>query len=119
MSLMTASRPTPRHSQRIARNPAIVLATALVAIVLLSYAPTYSAGFIWDDADYVLNNQTLRTLHGVWEMWTMPTSLPQWYPLVHTTFWLEYHLWGVNPLGYHIVNVCCRLAARFCCGDCW
>ena len=30
---------------------------------------------------------------------------PQWYPLVLTTFWVEYHLWGLAPFGYHLINV--------------
>jgi Tfp pilus assembly protein PilF len=89
----------------IVRYQKLLLAAALVAIVLIAYIPAYPAGFIWDDPDHITGNQTLRTLHGLWQMWTVPTSLPQWYPLVHTTFWLEYHLWGTDPVGYHIVNV--------------
>lgn len=89
----------------IARYPKLLPAAALLAIILIAYAPIFPAGFIWDDPDYVVNNQTLRSLDGLWHIWTDPTSLPQWYPLVHTTFWLEYHLWGANPLGYHIINI--------------
>ena len=42
---------------------------------------------------------------GLRAIWFSPFSLPQYYPLVHTTFWIEYHLWGLEPLGYHVVNV--------------
>src|SRR5581483_748470 len=60
---------------------------------------------IWDDPDYVLHNRTLRTLDGLQKIWLVPLSLPQWYPLVHTTFWIEYHLVGLSPTLYHVDNV--------------
>ena len=77
----------------------------LFAITLIAYLPAWHAGFIWDDDDYVINNTTLRSLDGLRQIWFVIDALPQYYPLVHTTFWLEYHLWGLNPLGYHLVNI--------------
>ncbi len=35
----------------------------------------------------------------------MTHDAPQYYPLVFSTFWVEYQLWGLHPLGYHLVNV--------------
>ena len=29
----------------------------------------------------------------------------RYYPIVHSAFWLFAHLWGADPLGYHLVNV--------------
>jgi len=84
---------------------------AIVLLTLVAYFPMWRADFIWDDPDYIINNMTLRNLGGLWSMWVHPLSIPQYYPLVHTTFWIEYHLWqlvglgGLWPVGYHIDNV--------------
>ena len=77
----------------------------LVVLLLVAYARVATCDFIWDDDDYVTNNPVLRTSGGLWDIWFVPTSLPQYYPLVHTTFWLEYRVWELHPLGYHLVNV--------------
>ena len=79
------------------------LALALAAVLV--YARTFAAGYIWDDDFYVYNNATLKTLGGIYDIWFRPLSIPQYYPLVHTTYWLEYRLWGDHPAGYHVVNV--------------
>ena len=77
----------------------------LTALMVVAYARVVSCGFIWDDDDYVTNNPVLETLGGLYDIWFVPTSLPQYYPLVHTSFWMEYRLWELHPLGYHLVNV--------------
>jgi tetratricopeptide (TPR) repeat protein len=92
----TASPESPRRSAGIAL---LFLAT------FVAYAGAWDAGFIWDDEDYVLQNPLLRAPDGLWRIWFSPSELPQYYPLVHTTFWIEHQLWGVQPLGYHLVNV--------------
>lgn len=73
--------------------------------MLLAYLGVAECGFVWDDDDYVTQNPVLRSAAGLWSIWFEPRSLPQYYPLVHTTFWVEWQLWGAAPLGYHVVNV--------------
>ncbi len=77
----------------------------LLILTLAAYAPVVRDTFIWDDDAYITHNPTLRSLNGLRLIWLEPLATPQYYPLVHTTFWIEYHLWGLAPLGYHIVNV--------------
>lgn len=90
--------------------PALSRATALrgiaiVLLTLLAYLPALRGGFVWDDDDYVTQNETLEDLHGLQRIWFEPGATPQYYPLVHTSFWIERHLWGLDPRGYHAVNV--------------
>ena len=77
----------------------------IVLLVLLAYGSALPNGYIWDDDDYVENNLTLRSGEGLVQIWTEPSSIPQYYPLVHTTFWIEHQLWGLAPFGYHLTNV--------------
>ncbi|MCH8251559.1 MAG: tetratricopeptide repeat protein [Planctomycetes bacterium] len=78
---------------------------ALFAVCIIAYSPALEGGFVWDDDKYVSENPALRSLHGLGRVWFEFDATPQYYPLVFTVFWVEYQLWGLNPLGYHIVNV--------------
>jgi protein O-mannosyl-transferase len=112
----TASTTRPRGNGQTAtwRDPdrrLLAAAGLLILLTVVTYAPTVRAGFIWDDESYVTENQTLRTTHGLSRIWFDTTAVKQYYPLVHTSFWLEYHLWGLHPLGYHVVNVLLHAAS--------
>lgn len=74
-------------------------------MTLLAYMPVLGNGYIWDDDFYVTHNPTLSSVSGLCDIWLKPSATPQYYPMVHSTYWLEYHLWGLHPLGYHVVNV--------------
>jgi protein O-mannosyl-transferase len=82
----------------------------IVAATLLAYLPAIRAGWIWDDNHHVTQNVDLLTLNGLKELWLRPGAVPQYYPLTHTTFWIEHHLWGNQPLGYHLDNVLLHIA---------
>src|ERR1017187_5203871 len=83
----------------------LAAAAVIILITLLAYLPALHGGFIWDDEAHVTDCQALRTLHGLARIWTEPGAVQQYYPLVYTTFWVQFHLWQLNPFGYHLVNV--------------
>jgi len=92
------------------RREALIISLILAA-TLCAYLPAYRAGFIWDDDAYVTNNPTLTSIDGLRRIWFEVGATPQYYPLVFTTFWIERHLWGLTPAGYHVVNVLLHLIA--------
>ena len=79
---------------------------ALLILVLttLAYFPALNGTPIWDD-DAHITRLDLRSWDGLVKIWTQPGSTQQYYPLVHTVFWIEHQLWGDAPLGYHLVNI--------------
>jgi len=86
-------------------------AAALVLLTLVAYVPVMTrGGFVWDDDDYVTENPTLRDVRGLARIWLEPGATPQYYPMTFTSLWLDHHLWGDRPAGYHVVNVALHAA---------
>lgn len=91
-------------TKRLFARPAVCIGF-IALVTLAAYAPLWRAAFIWDDDNYVTRNLTLRSAEGLRQIWFDTQATPQYYPLAFTSFWIEYHLWGLAPLGYHVVNV--------------
>jgi hypothetical protein len=47
----------------------------------------------------------MQSTHGLCQIWFKPGATQQYYPLLHTTFWLANKIWGTSPLGYHLLNI--------------
>ena len=82
---------------------------ALGLLVGVSYLPAVLwGGFVWDDRG-ITESKAIHELSGLWRIWFSPRDALRWeahyWPVVYTTFWLEHKLWGLNPVGYHVVNV--------------
>ena len=90
----------------------LLAAALLVCCTLLAYWPALEGGFLWDDAAHV-TRPGLRSLDGLWRIWSDLSATQQYYPLLHSAFWIEYRLWGDAMLGYHLTNVLLHAAAAF------
>jgi tetratricopeptide (TPR) repeat protein len=78
------------------------LVIALVAAWV--YSPCLHGTWLWDDGLEITQNLALRDQGGWWRAWVHPEGM-DYFPLKTSLQWLEWHLWGAQPLGYHLVNL--------------
>src|SRR5580700_9103327 len=97
--------PVPSAVSRRPRvSASLFLFPAIAAATLAAYWPALQGGFVWDDNAHV-TSAALRSLHGLWRIWFDLGATQQYYPLLHSAFWLEHRLWGDAVLGYHLANL--------------
>jgi tetratricopeptide (TPR) repeat protein len=75
---------------------------AIVVLTLLVYQPAMQAGFVWDDDRHFVANPYMSGQGGLANIWLKHDF---YYPLTSTTWWLARRLWGLNPVGYHLLNI--------------
>jgi hypothetical protein len=110
LSNRRADRAAGYGASRQTRNW-LLLALLLLA-TLAAYQPAWHGSPLWDD-DSHLTRSDLRGADGLRRIWFDLGATQQYYPLVHSTFWLLHTLWGDDTLGYHLVNIVLHAFAAF------
>src|SRR6266699_3256466 len=83
-----------------------IFALALSASTLLAYNNCFSSPFVMDDQDAIVGNQTIRTLTPISQSLSGPVqSSTAGRPLVNLSLALNYAVNGLDPRGYHAVNL--------------
>src|SRR5580698_10619298 len=82
----------------------LILFTLVYLGLIAVYWPALSGQLLWNDPDYVTKLE-LQSLHGLFRIWFEPGATEQYYPLLHSAFWLEHRLWGQATLGYHLATM--------------
>ena len=96
---------SPRINLREAGTWALLLCATFAA-----HLPALRGGLLWDDNMHV-TRADLRSLHGLWRIWFDLGATQQYYPLLHSAFWLEHRIWGDATLYYHLTNVALHAAS--------
>ena len=76
----------------------------IFGLLLLAYSPALRGSFLWDDPAHV-TRADLRSLDGLRRIWTDVRATQQYYPVLHTAFWIEHRIWGDYTIAYHLVNL--------------
>jgi tetratricopeptide (TPR) repeat protein len=105
MSWQKNHSPNEQAETPLALSRAWLFGLLLAVITLAAFGPVCHAGFLWDDDEYVAENALLTAPDGLWRIWFSLDSPSQYFPLSYTTFYVERHLWGLHPTGYHLVNL--------------
>ncbi len=101
------AKTTTPSGGRAAGEWAVVAFAALAA-----YAPALRGGFVWDDDAHV-TKAALRSVHGLWRIWFSLGATQQYYPVLHSAFWVEHRLWGDFAFPYHLLNILLHATAAW------
>lgn len=91
-----------RHTSLMRWSRARILLIPL--ILLIVYQPAWLGGILWDDQGHITKPE-LQSMSGLFRIWFDLGATQQYYPFLHTVFWVEHRLWGDQVLGYHLVNI--------------
>jgi tetratricopeptide (TPR) repeat protein len=108
------AKPVISGSQPAASRPLLLrdvgLAALLIVMAVLAYWPALQGDFLWDDAGHVTRAE-MQSVHGLWRTWFELGSTAQYYPLLHTMFWIEHRLWQDEAVGYHVATLLLHILA--------
>ena len=104
---MVKKKKQPEKAQRF---PWLPIASALVFATFLVYQPAWRGGMLWDD-DAHLTRPELQSVDGLRRIWFDVGSTQQYYPVVHSAFWMFNAMWGADTLGYHLANIALHAAS--------
>ena len=83
----------------------LLQALVIAAAVLWIYWPARHGDWLWDDEVNITDNAITQSATGLWSIWFEPGSQFDYYPIKMSAQWLQWHLWGMETLGYHLSNV--------------
>ncbi len=84
-----------------------VIPLAIAAAAFVAFLPALDNGFVsFDDDKNFLDNPNFRGLGPAQLHWMWTTfHMGHYVPLSWMTLGLDYTLWGMNPLGYHLTSL--------------
>jgi len=104
---MARARRRREHRQASRGRSRWIFPLIVVSFTFVTFWPALSNDFVnWDDAGNLTENPLYRGMGWSQLRWMWTTTLMGLYiPLTWMTFGLDYLVWGMNPVGYHLTRL--------------
>jgi tetratricopeptide (TPR) repeat protein len=91
----------------------VVPVLILLVVSFAVYFNALSGNFVYDDEMQIVKNPWIRDVSNVptifsksvWSFVTEKDAFNYYRPLMHIVYMLDYYLFGLNPWGFHLVNI--------------
>lgn len=106
-------------NMNIFKNKALVVFLILLAIGLIIYGNSFNNMFFWDDDDSIVNNEYIKDLRHIPKFFSenliagAGQTTSYWRPLVLLSFSMDYHIWGLEPVGFHLTSTILHIIAAW------
>ena len=88
----------------------------IMIVFLVSFAVYFNAlfgDFVYDDQQQIVNNPWITDISNIptifsRSVWSFQPGLSTWNyyrPLMHIVYMFNYHVFGLNPWGFHLINI--------------
>ncbi len=109
---------TPKEKKKKTTSlPAAFPMRTIIVLILISFGAYFVAlfnGFVYDDNSQVVDNPWIRDIShlpdifskSVWSFLSGSTIISNYYrPFMHIGYMLTYQIFGLKPMGFHLVNL--------------
>ncbi len=98
------------------KRTSIIKYVPILILLLVSFAVYFNAlsgDFVYDDEVQIIENSWIRDIRyiptifskSVWGFKPELSTSNYYRPLMHIVYMFNYHLFGLNPWGFHLVNI--------------
>src|SRR5437868_3911131 len=99
------------QARKTSQTKWVLLGVLFIALIAtLAYWPALHGGFILDDDLLLTESKLIKAPDGLLRIWFTTEPVDYW-PVANSSLWLEWRLWGLDPMGYHITNLVLHIAA--------
>ena len=86
------------------KDSGLIHASVIVSAITIVYLNSLSGVFLFDDESSIVNNVAIR------DLWSLDWFQLRGRPVTTLTIAINYAIGGLDPIGYHVVNIAIHIA---------